>query len=69
MTVREPLPPRRETMTVATLFPIVPEPEPETMFSRINTEKSFEDEAEAKVVKGRRGRRPSPKVNEDAETK
>jgi len=48
-------------MTVATLWPIIPEPEAESRFSRINVEPEDVEEpseVEAKVVKSRRGRRP-----------
>lgn len=69
--VKDNPPPRRPVMTIGRIFPIVEKKdEPEIVFStcrREDDEKSFEDEAETKVVKARRGRRP--KANEDAETK
>lgn len=70
VTIRDTRPPRLETEVVAHIFPIINEPEPESLFSRINTEsedKSLEDEVEAKVVRGRR--RTQPKATESAETK
>lgn len=59
ITVRETRPPRRESVVVAQLFPIVNEPAPESRFSRINIEpEDLADPVEAKVVKAHRGRRP-----------
>ena len=60
-------------MTVAHIYNIVQEPEPETKFSRVNIEPEdvadeTEPQAEAKVVKARRGRRPTVKTSEVAET-
>ncbi len=71
VTVVEKRPPQRPVMTVAHIYNIVQEPEPETRFPRINIEpEDVEDavEVEAKVVKGRRGRRPTVKPSEVAET-
>lgn len=69
VTVRDCPPPQREAEVVATLFAIIPEAEPETQFSRVNIEpEDIEDEAETKVVKPRRGRRPAA-ATEVAETK
>lgn len=70
VTVRDNRPPVRPTVTVGHIFPIMDEPEPETRFSRINTdedEKSFTGESETKVVRGRR--RVAPKATEAAEVK
>ena len=62
-------PPRRETVVLAKLFPIMNEPEPETIFQRVNIEpEDLENPAETKVVKPRRGRRPAA-ASEVAETK
>lgn len=52
------LAPRPQVETVAKLFPIMNEPEPETQFSRVNIEPEDVEQVEAKVVKARRGRRP-----------
>lgn len=70
--VKDNPPPRRPVMSIGRIFPIVEKKdEPEIVFSTVrredDDEKSFEDEAETKVVRARRGRRP--KANEDAETK
>lgn len=65
--------PRPPVISVGRIFTPVPEVQeagPEVVFRTVrreDDEKSFEDEAETKVVRARRGRRP--KANEDAETK
>ena len=50
--------PQPQTTFVAKLYPIMNEPEPETQFSRINIDPEDVEAVEAKVVKGRRGKRP-----------
>lgn len=58
--------PKRPVMTVGRIYPIVQEPVFSTV-DREEDEKSFEDEAEVKVV--RRGRRPKAQATEGAEVK
>ena len=69
--VKEKPAPRPAPISIGRIFTPVPEDQgPEVVFRTVrreDDEKSFEDEAETKVVKARRGRRP--KANEDAETK
>lgn len=59
-------------MVVGHIYNIVQDVEPEAKFSRVNIEpEDIEDGAEvveAKVVKGRRGRRPTVNTSEVAET-
>ena len=60
VTIVDRRPPVRERIIVGQIYNIVPEPEPEAKFSRVNIEPEDVEggEVEAKVVKGRRGRRP-----------
>lgn len=71
VTVRD-TPPPNMVMSVGHLYAIGQETvfktvEPE--FVTDEPEESFLDDAEAKVVRGRRGRRPSPKATDEAEVK
>ena len=59
MIVRD-TPPPNQVVSVGRIYPLY-QPKPE------EDEKSFDEDAELKVV--RRGRRPKPKANEDAEVK
>lgn len=75
ITVRNTPPPGSDKVVVGRIYPISPQPEP--MFKTFIPEYApnaedlddelAEDDAEVKVVRGRRGRRP--KANEAAETK
>lgn len=70
--VKDNPPPRRPVISVGQIYPIVQNPEPEIVFRTARAEeeddeKSVED-AETKVVKPRRGRRPAA-ATEVAETK
>lgn len=63
-------PPQQNSVVTAKLFPIIFETdEPETALTRVQVEaEDFEDQAETKVIKPRRGRRPAA-ASEVAETK
>ena len=60
ITIVDRRPPKPQVEIVGRIYNIVQEPEPETKFSRVNIDpEDIEDgEIEAKVVKGRRGKRP-----------
>lgn len=60
VTIIDKRPPVPATEFVGRIYNIVQDPEPETKFSRVNIEPEDIEggEVEAKVVKGRRGRRP-----------
>ena len=65
-------PPPSHVVTIGHLYPIVQQREQETVFRTVDEEEleRWEDDGgETKVVKPRRGRRPSPKSTEVAETK
>lgn len=66
-------PPPNHVMTVGHLYPIGQETvfkthTPEFVTDEVD-EKDFTDEVEAKVVRGRRGRRPAPHATDKAEVK
>ena len=58
ITIVDRRPPKPPVEIVGRIYNIVQEPEPETHFSRVNIEPEDVEEIEAKVVKGRRGKRP-----------
>lgn len=61
VTIVDRRPPKPPVEIVGRIYNIVPPVEPEAQFSRVNLDaEDVEDDAEveAKVVKGRRGRRP-----------
>ena len=70
VTIVDRRPPQQERIIVGHIYNIVQDVEPEPKFSRVNIEpEDIEDgEVEAKVVKARRGRRPTV-ASEVAETK
>lgn len=69
VTIMDRRPPQPRTEVVGRIYNIVQDPEPEAKFSRVNIEpEDVEDEVETKVVKPRRGRRPTVTASEVAET-
>jgi len=71
VTIRDKRPPVPAAEFVGRIYNIVQDPEPETQFSRVNIEPEDVEDGEvveAKVVKARRGRRPTVTASEVAET-